>query len=67
MWTFDVQKARNAAGNEIPVDVDAFSEGFSSHPLAFDTEIRARGDYVKDIVFAANDANHAASAEGQPV
>jgi hypothetical protein len=65
MWAFDVRKARDAAGKEIPVDVHAFSEGFSSHPLAFETEIKPRGEYVKDVVFAANEAHNAASAAEQ--
>jgi hypothetical protein len=68
MWAFDIQKARNpATGAEIPVDVNAFSEGFSSHPLPFQTDIRPRGEYVKDIVYAAVEGNNASVAAGTTV
>lgn len=42
LWAFDIRKARDAKGNEIPVDINAYTNGFNSLPLPFDISITAR-------------------------
>jgi len=46
MWSFNIQPKAGAA----PLNVDAFSEGFSSHPLSFETDIKPRGPYVEEVI-----------------
>lgn len=50
MWALHIRHAVDAAGVEIPVDVDAYSEGFSSHPLSFECSIKPRGAFVNEAV-----------------
>jgi len=53
LWAFNVTPAYDENGKQYPLDVDAFSEGFSSHPRAFKCNITPRDASVKDIVRAA--------------
>lgn len=51
MWAFNIKNATDpTTGLPIPVDVDAYSEGFSSHPLHFECDIKPRGEWVGDAV-----------------
>lgn len=53
LWTLNFRPAIDpATGKELPPSVDAFSEGFSSHPLPFTARMEPRGDWVKDVVEA---------------
>ncbi|KAJ9102651.1 hypothetical protein QFC19_004760 [Naganishia cerealis] len=45
LWCFNF-----AEDSQHPIDVDAFSEGFSSHPLHFKTGITPRGPWVEDVL-----------------
>lgn len=55
MWALEIRKAKDAYGNEIPVDLNDFTPGFSSHPRHFETVIRPRGEWVNAVVKAAVD------------
>lgn len=51
MHAFNVKNATDPiTGLSIPVDVNAYSEGFSSHPLTFECAIEKRGAWVDDAV-----------------
>ena len=50
MWACDITHSKDINGADIPVDVDAYSEGFSSHPLAFKCDIKSRGPWVHEVV-----------------
>ncbi|GAA5997441.1 cytochrome P450 [Rhodotorula paludigena] len=51
LWSCTLRPGLDAStGTEIPINVDAFSEGFSSHPLPFKCRIEPRGDWVKEAV-----------------
>ncbi|BGP35857.1 hypothetical protein JCM10296v2_007709 [Rhodotorula toruloides] len=53
LWTLNLRPAIDpATGKEVPPSVDAFSEGFSSHPLTFTARMEPRGEWVKDVVEA---------------
>ncbi|KAK4703373.1 hypothetical protein P7C70_g2845, partial [Phenoliferia sp. Uapishka_3] len=57
MWSFNIKNATDPiTGLPVPVDVDAYSEGFSSHPLPFECEITKRGPWVDDAVDQAMQA-----------
>lgn len=63
MWALEIRKAKDAYGSEIPVDLNDFTAGFSSHPRHFETVIKPRGDWVKGVVHAAVDM-HGVEAKG---
>ncbi|POY72210.1 hypothetical protein BMF94_4716 [Rhodotorula taiwanensis] len=51
LWALSLRPSVNPqTGKEEPPSVDAFSEGFSSHPLAFTCRIEPRGDWVREVV-----------------
>lgn len=51
LWALSLKPAVNPqTGKEEPPSVDAFSEGFSSHPLSFKCRIEPRGDWVREVV-----------------
>ncbi|GAA6058281.1 hypothetical protein JCM3770_002891 [Rhodotorula araucariae] len=51
LWSCSLRPAIDpATGKEAPPSVDAFSEGFSSHPLPFQCRIEPRDDHVADVV-----------------
>ncbi|KAM0753795.1 putative O-methylsterigmatocystin oxidoreductase [Meredithblackwellia eburnea MCA 4105] len=50
LWAFNITNAKDSSGSPIPVDINAFSEGFSSHPLHFECDIQARGPWVQEAV-----------------
>lgn len=50
MWGCSFSHAESADGAEIPVDINAYSEGFSSHPLAFECDIVSRGEWVSEVI-----------------
>lgn len=54
MWATSITHAKDSNDVNIPVNVDAYSAGFSSHPLDFKCDIKARGDWVKEVVDLAN-------------
>ena len=57
MWSFDIINATDPqTGVKISIDVDAFSEGFSSHPLPFECSINRRGSWVDAAVELAMDS-----------
>jgi len=49
--TFNIAKAKDAAGNEIDIDPN-YSDGFISHPESFACSITPRSDTVKSLVQA---------------
>ncbi|GAA5916201.1 hypothetical protein JCM8208_000032 [Rhodotorula glutinis] len=54
LWSCSLRPALDpATGAEKPPSVDAFSEGFSSHPLPFECRIEPRGEWVKEVVAQA--------------
>jgi len=50
MWAFNIKNKVDSKGNPIMLDVDAFSEGFSSHPHTFQTDIKPRFPEVVKII-----------------
>ncbi|KAI5479627.1 cytochrome P450, family 2, subfamily U [Pseudohyphozyma bogoriensis] len=51
MWAADLCHAVDpATGNVIPVNVDSYSEGFSSHPVGLKLDIKSRGPWVDEVV-----------------
>ncbi|BGP58554.1 hypothetical protein JCM8202_001218 [Rhodotorula sphaerocarpa] len=51
LWALSLRPSVNSeTGKEEPPSVDAFSEGFSSHPLTFTARIEPRGDWVREVV-----------------
>lgn len=56
LWSLNLSHAKDLSGADIPVDVNAYSEGFSSHPLHFECKIEKRGDWVTSAVEAAMDS-----------
>lgn len=51
LWALSLKPSINPeTGEEEPPSVDAFSEGFSSHPLSFTCRIEPRGDWVREVV-----------------
>ena len=56
MWALSIKPQRDpATGRELVPDVNAFSEGFSSHPLTFECDIKPRGKFVEDLVAVATE------------
>lgn len=54
LWSCSLRPALDpATGAEKPPSVDAFSEGFSSHPLPFECRIEPRGEWVREVVAQA--------------
>ncbi|ORY88519.1 putative O-methylsterigmatocystin oxidoreductase [Leucosporidium creatinivorum] len=53
LWSLNLSHAKDASGADIPVDVNAYSEGFSSHPLHFECKIERRGDWVEQAIESA--------------
>ncbi|KAJ7761536.1 cytochrome P450 [Mycena maculata] len=52
--TFNIAKAKDAAGNEIDID-PVYSDGFVSHPHAFQCSIAPRSETAKSLVEATAD------------
>ncbi|CAD6587966.1 MAG: hypothetical protein CYPHOPRED_004210, partial [Cyphobasidiales sp. Tagirdzhanova-0007] len=52
LWAFNVDYARDAQGIDIPVDENAFTSGFSSHPKPFKCSITPRDAEVAKILAA---------------
>ncbi|KAM0790540.1 hypothetical protein ACM66B_003409 [Microbotryomycetes sp. NB124-2] len=50
MWACNILHAKDEHGNEVPIDINNFSEGFSSHPVGFKCDIQARGPWVNEVV-----------------
>ncbi|KAK4047662.1 hypothetical protein OIO90_006091 [Microbotryomycetes sp. JL221] len=50
MWACNITNAKDEQGQIIPIDVDRFSEGFSSHPVGFQCDIKSRGPWVDEVV-----------------
>lgn len=48
MWAFNVKNKLDANGKPVTLDVDAFSEGFSSHPLT----VSLRTSIEDDLTFS---------------
>ncbi|GAA6032480.1 hypothetical protein JCM8097_004781 [Rhodosporidiobolus ruineniae] len=42
LWAFNITAATDAAGKKIPVDINAFTDGFNSMPLPFACSIKPR-------------------------
>ncbi|KAJ6576429.1 cytochrome P450 [Mycena vulgaris] len=55
--TFNVAKAKDAAGNEINIDPDNYSDGLSSHPQPFVCSITPRFETAKNLVQATAEAH----------
>jgi hypothetical protein len=56
LWSLNLTNAKDASGVDIPVDVNAYSEGFSSHPLHFECKIEKRGGWVTSAVESTMEA-----------
>ena len=52
LWAFDFAYAKDAQGQDIPIDENAYTNGFSTHPLPFKCSITPRGEWVKSVVEA---------------
>ncbi|KAK7966338.1 uncharacterized protein PG986_000615 [Apiospora aurea] len=50
LWAFNVSPAKDEAGQDINVDIFAFTDGFNSSPLAFPCMITPRSAHHADIV-----------------
>ncbi|KAH8914696.1 cytochrome P450 [Atractiella rhizophila] len=53
LWAFKIGPEFDASGKKYPLDPDAFTPGFSSHPQHFQCRIEPRGDWVKEIIYQA--------------
>ena len=42
LWAFDLAKAKDANGDDVPVDIFAFTDGFNSLPRPFEVAITPR-------------------------
>ncbi|BGP32800.1 hypothetical protein JCM10296v2_004584 [Rhodotorula toruloides] len=42
LWAFNISKAKDAAGNDIPVDIFDFTDGFNSMPKPFKCSVKVR-------------------------
>jgi len=52
LWGFSFSNAKDSQGNVIPVDSNAYTTGFSSHPKKFACEIKPRDGEVDQVVKA---------------
>ncbi|KAK3938547.1 hypothetical protein QBC46DRAFT_451088 [Diplogelasinospora grovesii] len=50
LWAFDIQKARDAQGKEIPVDIFAFTNGLNMRPQPFKCSITPRTPGIKETI-----------------
>ncbi|SCZ89951.1 BZ3500_MvSof-1268-A1-R1_Chr1-3g01685 [Microbotryum saponariae] len=50
MWACKIEHEVDEHGVPIPVDIDRFSEGFSSHPLPFQCKISSRGKWAEEAI-----------------
>lgn len=66
LWGYNFAHAVDAAGNKIPVDCNAYTTGFSSHPQKFPCSITPRHKEVESIVRAAADFHHLPKSTGLP-
>ncbi|KAL1625856.1 hypothetical protein SLS56_007175 [Neofusicoccum ribis] len=42
LWAYDIVPAVDAAGNEVPIDVDAYEDGIINQPKPYAVQFRAR-------------------------
>jgi len=56
--TFNIAKAKDAAGNEIDIEHTNYSDGFVSHPESFACSITPRSDTAKSLVEATKAHDH---------
>jgi cytochrome P450 len=52
LWGFNLDYAKDASGAVCPIDENAYTSGFSSHPLPFQCEITPRWGEVRKVVDA---------------
>ncbi|KAI1335844.1 cytochrome P450 [Xylariaceae sp. FL0016] len=50
LWAFDVEPAKDPGGQNIGIDIFAFSEGFNSSPLPFPCSIKPRSEEHAKVV-----------------
>ena len=51
LWAFKISPAIGAkTGKEIPVDIDAYTDGFNSKPLPFQCRLEPRGEKYVEIM-----------------
>lgn len=64
LWGFKITNAKDASGKPIPVDPDAYTTGFSSHPQKFPCTITPRHAEVDAIVKAQAETYHLPKTTG---
>ncbi|KAK9900252.1 putative O-methylsterigmatocystin oxidoreductase [Cystobasidium minutum MCA 4210] len=64
LWGYNIAHAKDALGQNIPVDVNAYTTGFSSHPKKFLCSITPRHKDVETIVRAAAEHHHLPKTSG---
>jgi len=64
LWGYNIAHAKDALGQNIPVDVNAYTTGFSSHPQKFACSITPRHKDVESIVRAAAEHHHLPKTSG---
>ncbi len=50
LWAFTIRKARDASGNEIPVDIFAFTNGLNMRPQPFRCDIVPRTEQIRQTI-----------------
>lgn len=50
LWAFNIQKALDDQGREIPVDINAYTNGLNMRPLPFDCRWTVRSEEIRRTV-----------------
>ncbi|KAK7517207.1 cytochrome P450 [Phyllosticta citriasiana] len=50
LWGFRIEKAKDASGREIPVDIFAYTDGLNMRPQPFKCSITPRGDEIRQTI-----------------
>ena len=50
LWAFNIQKAQDSQGKEIPVDINAYTNGLNMRPQPFDCRWTVRSEEIRRTV-----------------